>query len=56
MNDVFRHAAYGGKHTPARPRPYAAFDVNEIEEKSAKLEAEIEALKARSIGRQAMVL
>ncbi|KAG6870998.1 hypothetical protein C0995_009095 [Termitomyces sp. Mi166 len=46
MNEVFKFAAYGDKHAPLPPRPYSIFDKNEIEQKTAKLQEEIEALNA----------
>lgn len=48
MNDVFRHAAYRGRFTDVPPAPYSDFDQKELEEKTRKLEAEVEALKAKS--------
>lgn len=54
MNDIFRHAAYGGKHTPAAPKAHEAFDLPAMEEKVAKLEQEIEALKSRKLRSSSM--
>ncbi|KAF5382783.1 hypothetical protein D9615_002756 [Tricholomella constricta] len=53
MNEVFKFAAYGDKNVPL-PRPYSIFNKTEIEEKTAKLQEEIEALKAKSAERQAL--
>ncbi|KAG6841024.1 hypothetical protein C0991_002572 [Blastosporella zonata] len=53
MNEVFKYAAYGAKHTPPRPPPYSIFDKTEIEEKTAKLQQEIEALNASLAERRA---
>ncbi|KAG6850215.1 hypothetical protein H0H93_016394 [Arthromyces matolae] len=56
MNEVFKFAAYGDKHTSPPPRPYSIFDKNEIERKTvtiAKLEEEIEALNTSLAERRA---
>ncbi|KAG6845608.1 hypothetical protein H0H87_006661 [Tephrocybe sp. NHM501043] len=53
MNEVFKFAAYGDKHTPPPPQPYSIFNKAEIEEKSAKLKQEIEELKASLAEREA---
>jgi len=44
MNEVFMHAAFGDKNPQPRPRPYHIFDKSELEDKAAKLQAEIDAL------------
>ncbi|KAF8237206.1 hypothetical protein L208DRAFT_1356612 [Tricholoma matsutake] len=48
MNEVFKHAAFGDKKPQSRPSPYHIFDKSEIENKAAKLQAEIEALRIKS--------
>ncbi|RDB14897.1 SWI/SNF and RSC complexes subunit ssr4 [Hypsizygus marmoreus] len=53
MNEVFKFAAYGDKHAPPPPRPYSIFNKTEIEEKTARLQEEIEALKAKGAARKA---
>ncbi|SJL07776.1 uncharacterized protein ARMOST_11126 [Armillaria ostoyae] len=53
MNAVFKHAAYEGKHTPTPPPPYSIFNKAELEEKTNQLSAEIAALKARAVERNA---
>ncbi|KAG7445710.1 uncharacterized protein BT62DRAFT_981111 [Guyanagaster necrorhizus] len=53
MNAVFKHAAYGGKYTPTFPPPYSIFNKTELEDKTNQLSAEIAALNARAIERNA---
>ncbi|KAG5652971.1 hypothetical protein H0H81_002869 [Sphagnurus paluster] len=43
----------GDRNAPPPPRPYSIFNKSEIEEKTVKLQEEIEALKAKSAERQA---
>ncbi|TFK40731.1 hypothetical protein BDQ12DRAFT_627394 [Crucibulum laeve] len=52
MNEVFKHAAYGDKNEPERPSPYSIFSKPDLEDKVAKLQAEIEELKAKSASRK----
>ncbi|KAF8073561.1 hypothetical protein FPV67DRAFT_752959 [Lyophyllum atratum] len=52
MNEVFKFAAYGDKNAPPPPRPYSIFNKTELENKTAKLQEEIEALKARTSERR----
>ncbi|PPR00439.1 hypothetical protein CVT24_004500 [Panaeolus cyanescens] len=53
MNEVFFQAAFGDK-TPPAPKPaYSIFSKTEIEEKTKKLEADIEALQLRASQRHA---
>ncbi|KAL0577158.1 hypothetical protein V5O48_004835 [Marasmius crinis-equi] len=52
MNEVFMHAAFGDKKKPPPPSPYSIFDKSELEEQTAKLNAEIEELQARSLARK----
>ncbi|KAJ8520873.1 hypothetical protein ONZ45_g2395 [Pleurotus djamor] len=52
MNEVFIHAAFGDKTAQSKPSPYSIFDKADLEEKTIKLQAEIEALKARSVSRK----
>ncbi|KAJ7599637.1 hypothetical protein C8J56DRAFT_1010257 [Mycena floridula] len=47
MNEVFRHAAYGPKSVPPAASPLSIFDKGDLDDKVAKLEAEISALRAR---------
>ncbi|GLB38590.1 putative fungal domain of unknown function (DUF1750) [Lyophyllum shimeji] len=56
MNEVFKFAAYGDKNAPPPPPPYSIFNKTEIEEKTAKLQEEIEALKSKSSARRAAQL
>ncbi|KAK1235468.1 hypothetical protein PQX77_001305 [Marasmius sp. AFHP31] len=48
MNEVFMQAAFGDKNKPPPPPPFSNFNKEEFEEQTAKLNAEIEALQARS--------
>ncbi|KAG5642412.1 hypothetical protein DXG03_002814 [Asterophora parasitica] len=54
MNEVFKFAAYGDKNAPPPPRPYSIFNKSEIEEKTARLQEEIEALKPTNAERHAV--
>lgn len=52
MNEVFMYAAFGEKKTPPQPPSYSAlFTKSELEEKAAKLVAEVEELKQKEISR-----
>ncbi|KAJ6485764.1 hypothetical protein C8R45DRAFT_997798 [Mycena sanguinolenta] len=52
MNEVFAQAAYGQKNAPPPPSPFSIFNKAELETKTEKLKAEIEALQARSVERK----
>ncbi|THU94724.1 hypothetical protein K435DRAFT_756426 [Dendrothele bispora CBS 962.96] len=52
MNEVFVHAAYGDRNKQPPPSPYSIFSKTELEEKTAKLQAELEALQNRAAERQ----
>ncbi|KAF7370962.1 SWI/SNF and RSC complexes subunit ssr4 [Mycena sanguinolenta] len=52
MNEVFAHAAYGQKNALPPPSPFSIFNKAELEAKTEKLKAEIEALQARSTERK----
>ncbi|KAL1718638.1 hypothetical protein EV715DRAFT_200636 [Schizophyllum commune] len=54
MNEVFACAAFGKqKKEEPEPSPYSIFDKKELEEKTAKLQEEIEALKTKGEERRA---
>ncbi|KAF8195534.1 hypothetical protein BJ912DRAFT_957368 [Pholiota molesta] len=53
MNDVFNQAAFGKRSAPPKPSPYSIFSKTEIEEKAAKLQAELDALQSKSAQRRA---
>ncbi|KAF9485907.1 hypothetical protein BDN70DRAFT_870852 [Pholiota conissans] len=53
MNDVFNQAAFGKRSAPPEATPYSIFSKTEIEEKTAKLQAELEALQTMSAQRRA---
>ncbi|KAH9480580.1 SWI/SNF and RSC complexes subunit ssr4 [Psilocybe cubensis] len=54
MNDVFNQAAFGNViQTDPKVRPYSIFSQSDIDEKTAKLQAEVEALQAKSAQRRA---
>ncbi|KAI0775555.1 hypothetical protein BD413DRAFT_529374 [Trametes elegans] len=52
MNEVFMYAAFGNKNAATPPPPYSIFKKEDIEAKVAKLNAEIEELKAKSAARR----
>ncbi|KAJ2916113.1 hypothetical protein MD484_g4295, partial [Candolleomyces efflorescens] len=52
MNEVFAQAAFGEKNKPPQPSPYSIFNKDELESKTAKLQAEIELLKQKVAERQ----
>ncbi|EMD39494.1 hypothetical protein CERSUDRAFT_111802 [Gelatoporia subvermispora B] len=54
MNEVFMYAAFGKQHPlPERPPPYSIFKQSDLDDKVAKLTAEVEELKAKSASRRA---
>ncbi|KAF5309335.1 hypothetical protein D9611_014001 [Ephemerocybe angulata] len=52
MNDVFRQAAFGDKNRPPQPSPYSIFNKEDLERKTAQLQADIELLKQKTAERQ----
>jgi len=54
MNEVFQYAAFSDKNAPPPPSPYSIFDKTEIEEKTQKLQEEIEALMVKNAERKAV--
>ncbi|KAF5362598.1 hypothetical protein D9758_009585 [Tetrapyrgos nigripes] len=54
MNEVFAHAANGDRNKPPPAPPFSIFSQTELEEKAAKLQAEIEALQARAAERKSL--
>ncbi|KAI0694700.1 hypothetical protein C8Q76DRAFT_685417 [Earliella scabrosa] len=52
MNEVFMHAAFGDKKTPPPPAPFSVFKLSDLEDKVAKLTAEVEDLKSKSAARK----
>ncbi|KAI0655423.1 hypothetical protein C8Q70DRAFT_923724 [Cubamyces menziesii] len=55
MNEVFMYAAFGNKNAISPPPPYSIFKKADLENKVAKLTAEIEELKNRSAARKQTV-
>ncbi|CAA7261473.1 unnamed protein product [Cyclocybe aegerita] len=53
MNEVFHRAAFGDRAPKPKSTPYSIFSKSELEEKTAKLQTEIEALQASSAKRRA---
>jgi hypothetical protein len=54
MDDVFRHATFvGRKNKPSPPTPYSIFNKADLEEKAAKLGAELDILKMNVAKQQA---
>ncbi|KDR82618.1 hypothetical protein GALMADRAFT_238026 [Galerina marginata CBS 339.88] len=54
MNEVFHQAAFGKiLATEPKPRPYSVFSKSEIDEKTAKLQAELDALQSKTAQRRA---
>ncbi|PPQ67974.1 hypothetical protein CVT25_000454 [Psilocybe cyanescens] len=54
MNDVFNQAAFGKtRATEPKPSPYSIFSLSDIEEKTTKLQAELDALQSKSAQRRA---
>ncbi|TFK74744.1 hypothetical protein BDN72DRAFT_868414 [Pluteus cervinus] len=53
MNEVFNYAAFGDKSLPPRAGPYSNFNPTELEDKVAKLQAEVDALQAKAAERTA---
>ncbi|KAI0738895.1 hypothetical protein C8Q80DRAFT_1202637 [Daedaleopsis nitida] len=52
MNEVFMYAAFGDKEASPPPSPFSAFKLSDLEDKVAKLTAEVEELKAKSAARK----
>ncbi|KAF8657316.1 hypothetical protein AX16_002238 [Volvariella volvacea WC 439] len=53
MHQVFNYAAFGDKTLPPQPSPYSIFSKTEIDEKAAKLQAEIDELNRKAEERRA---
>ncbi|RDX48809.1 hypothetical protein OH76DRAFT_1404360 [Lentinus brumalis] len=52
MNEVFMYAAFGDKKAAPPPPPFSMFKLSDLEEKVAKLTAEVEDLKSKSAARK----
>ncbi|CDO72233.1 hypothetical protein BN946_scf184970.g85 [Trametes cinnabarina] len=52
MNEVFMYAAFGDKDATSPPAPYSIFKKEDLDEKVAKLNAEIEELKTKAAARK----
>ncbi|KAK2459682.1 hypothetical protein APHAL10511_008327 [Amanita phalloides] len=53
MSEVFTHAAFGDKNSPAPSSPYSILDKSELESKITKLQSEILVLQERAAEREA---
>jgi len=48
MDEVFMRAALGDRHPPRKKSPWSIFDISELENKTAKLTAEISELQRQA--------